>query len=274
VRQRAVLYVYFDRPEDAGEASHSFNIEGLAAALRGDGEPPVVICVHARDIAELSDEEIRGRYGALALFIAGSFTEWFQYGSDPSFRATVDGVAPLLRHTQVPMLAVCGGHQLLAAAEHGFGAVAHMTAGQGHVRIAEELALPAPRSLAPEPRWGQEGTYALALTAEASVDPVFSLLGAGSAWVSQHHKDMVVDIEGATLLGTDDATRPARTSASHQTTCHVQAVRWAGRPACYGVQFHPEVPRFREATSDDAGTGAELICAFVARARRVQGARD
>jgi GMP synthase-like glutamine amidotransferase len=265
VSERAVLYVYFDRPEDAGEAAHAFNIQGLVNALRPSPLQVSVLPVHARSLRGRGDAELRARFSALGIFLAGSFTEWFQYGVDAEFRRTVDEIAPLLRGTQVPLLAVCGGHQLLAAAMNGFGAIVHMGTEEP-VTIASELALASPRLLAPSRRVGQEGTYPLALTAEGEADALFACLDPRDAWVSQHHKDMVVNIAGARLLATDDSARRPRTTAAHQAACQVQAVRWGGRPACYGVQFHPEVGCFAEAASGDEGNGARLLRAFVSHA--------
>jgi len=266
VSEGALLYVYFDRPEDAGEAAHAFNIQGLVDALRASPQQVSVLPVHARALFGRGDAELRGRFSALGIFLAGSFTEWFQYGVDAEFRRTVDEIAPLLRTTQLPLLAVCGGHQLLAAAMNGLGAIAHMGTDDEHVAIGKELALATPRLLAPSPRVGQEGTYPLALTVEGKNDALFACLDRRDAWVSQHHKDMVVNIDGAALLATDDGARRPRTTAAHQAACQVQAVRWAGRSACYGVQFHPEVGRFAEATSSDQGSGGRLLRAFVEHA--------
>jgi hypothetical protein len=174
-----------------------------------------------------------------------------------------------VRTTTVPMLAVCGSHQLVGIAFNGFGAVAHMAASGDPVRISEELALATPTGMWPEPRVGEEGTYPVVATPSGEQDPlVRSTVSAPMA--AAHHKDMVVDTSGFTVLYEGDASRDALTMAGDQapTRCRVQAMKRDDRARIlYTTQFHPEMNRFDESSAGDSGFGASFIAAFLSQAR-------
>lgn len=176
----------------------------------------------------------------------------------------------IIRTTQVPMLAVCGSHQLVCAAFNGWSAVAHMNDTGAPVLISDELALEPPAPLFPDPRVGEQGTYPIAATEAGAGDPLVATIGDGPM-ASVHHQDMVVDTTGFTLLCVSDATRPAASSGANQalTRCAVQAVRRQDDSRLfYSSQFHPEMPSFGESTSDDAGLGRRWIGAFLREAAK------
>lgn len=267
--RRTVLYVFFDRPEDASLASHQPNIDGLTAAVSAFDDRLHVEAVHARDLAGLDARTLPTRFDAFAVFGAGSFTEWYQYGADPAWKAVLDPYMALLRTLRTPTLAVCGSHQLLAAAEHGFSAVAHMNDGGEPVAISEELALAPPAPLFPDPRVGEEGTYPIALTTAGEHDSLARAFVGETLSASLHHKDMVIDTRHARLLFTPDESRaPSTNQPVPVRRCHVQGLRHRGRPV-WSTQFHPEIGCFGDvAPEGDGGFGQRFLEAFLGAARR------
>ena len=260
-----VLYVVLDRPEDATPASHAPNVDGVRAAASAFDASLVVEVV---TIADLCGKDVDATWSPFAIFGAGSFSEWFQYGVDARWRALLDEYMAFVRGTKIPMLAVCGSHQLVAAAFDGWGAVAHMNDDGPPVAIAEELAMQPPRGMFPSPRVGEEGTYPIVAASDTDADPFVVACGA-SAMTAVHHKDMVIDTEGYTLLYRGDASRDAASSAGDQAKqrCLVHALR-RDDPTRLLVttQFHPEMSRFDESTEDDAGFGARFLASFFAQA--------
>ncbi len=264
-----LLYVIIDRPEDAEIGWHSSNVGGVQRAARLLDPTLLVRTVTIAELLELDERAIDERHRPLAIIGAGSFTEWFQYGLDPLWKRQLDHWMALIRSMSIPMLAFCGSHQLVGAAFNGWGAVAHMNDQGPPVRISEELALPTPRGLWTWPRVGEEGTFPLLATAAGALDPIVRATS-GAPMASLHHKDMVVDATGFTLLYEPDAARPAMTSGGDQATnrCRVQGMRRddPGR-LLYSTQFHPEISAFDESTTNDAGYGALFIASFLAQAR-------
>jgi hypothetical protein len=263
--RRRVLYVVIDRPEDATPASHAPNVDGVRAAASAF-DPPLTVDVVT--VADLCGKDVDATYAPFAIFGAGSFSEWFQYGADAKWRALLDEYMAFVRATSIPMLAVCGSHQLVAAAFNGWGAVAHMNDDGPPVMIADELAATPPHGLFPSPRVGEEGTYPVVAASGVDRDPFVLACGA-SVMTAVHHKDMVVDPNGYTLLYRGDPSRDAASSAGRQAQrrCVVHALR-RDDPARLLVttQFHPEMGGFAESTQDDAGFGARWLASFFAQA--------
>lgn len=271
-----LLYVVIDRPEDAEVDWHSPNVGGVRRAARLLDPSASVRVVTIADLVDLDEAAIDARHRPLAIIGAGSFTEWFQYGLDPLWRRQLDHWMGLIRTMSLPMLAFCGSHQLVGAAFNGWGAVAHMNDEGPPVRISEELALPTPRGLWPWPRVGEEGSYPLVATGAGASDPL--VRGTHAApFASLHHKDMVVDTTGFTLLYEPDGARPSETTgwAQARNRCRVQGMRRAD-PArlLYSTQFHPEITAFDESTTTDVGFGALFIAEFLARARAFWADRE
>src|SRR5262249_11470127 len=93
----------------------------------------------------------------LALFLSGSYTDWIEAQRRPAWQGLLDDFCELIRATSVPVLAVCGSHQLVAYAFGGWRAVGHMAAaGEAAVSIAEEAD---GRFRAPNPRIGEVGAF-------------------------------------------------------------------------------------------------------------------
>jgi GMP synthase-like glutamine amidotransferase len=270
MRERSqVMYVIIDRPEDALPADHDPNLRGLSAVVAGWDPAVKIVAVTIDDLLDLGEAAIDDTWSPLAIFSAGSFTEWFMYGVDFGWRRRLDHYMSLLRTLTIPTLAVCGSHQLVALAFNGFGAVAHMTNAGKPVRIADELAASMPSGMWPSPRVGEEGTYPIVATSAAENDPV-ARTTSSAPMAAAHHKDMVIETSGFTLLYRGDESRPAATRARDQVEerCQVQALKLddPGR-LLYTTQFHPEMCAFDESDAQDAGFGKSFVAAFLQQAR-------
>ena len=68
--------------------------------------------------AEMLEEE-----DLLAIFGSGSFSEWFAYTQNPFWAEQLDRYCELIRTMHVPMMAVCGTHQLVVRAFDGWDGV-------------------------------------------------------------------------------------------------------------------------------------------------------
>ncbi len=265
-----ILFVVIDRPEDATLASHAPNIRGLGAAVGAFDPMARVTTLTIADLAAMDADALDATYRPLAIIGAGSFTEWHQYGVDADWKHKLDHWMAIIRTTEIPVLAICGSHQLVAAAFNGFGAVAHMADRGEPVRISDELAASSPRGMWPNPRVGEEGTYPIVATVAGAADPLVRTMP-HAPMVATHHKDMVVDTTGFTLLYRGDNSRPAATDGADQTRarCHVQAMkRDDPRRLLYASQFHPEMAAFDESTGGDSGFGIEWVSGFLSLARK------
>jgi GMP synthase-like glutamine amidotransferase len=267
--RKRVLFVVIDRPADAQVDDHAPNIDGLSRAVAVLDPALRVTALTIDDLAGMSVAALDAAYKPLAIIGAGSFTEWYQYGVDGDWKYKLDHWMEIIRATTIPMLAVCGSHQLVALAFNGFGAVAHMNDRGEPVRIADELAASPPRAMWPSPRVGEEGTYPIVATAAGAADPLVRMVDA-TPMAATHHKDMVVETAGFTLLYRGDDGRRAASRGSDQARvrCAVQALR-RDDPSrlLYTVQFHPEMAAFDESTENDRGFGAAWVTAFLKLAR-------
>jgi GMP synthase-like glutamine amidotransferase len=268
-RRDCILFVVIDRPADAILRDHASNAHGLSRAVAEFDLRTRVVPVTIDELVTMDADAIDAAYAPLAIIGAGSFSEWFHYASDADWRKKLDHWMQVIRETTIPMLAICGSHQLVAAAFNGFGAVAHMHDEGDPVRISLEHAASTPRGMWPSPRVGEEGTYPLVPTTSGAVDPIVRDMG-HAPMASAHHKDMVVDTTGFTLLYEGDTSRSPATDAPDQarTRCRVQAMRRDDpKRILYTSQFHPEMCAFDESTTSDRGFGAEWVCAFLRLAR-------
>jgi GMP synthase-like glutamine amidotransferase len=265
-----ILFVVIDRPEDAQIEDHRPNIRGLESIVGDVDRRLHVAPITIGDVAHLDARALDATFEPLAIVGAGSFTEWFRYATDAAWQRNLDHWMEIVRETTIPMLAICGSHQLVALAFNGFGAVAHMNDGGAPVPISAELAASPPRPMWPARRVGEEGTYPLTATPSAEGDPLVRAMGRAPAAAS-HHKDMVVDVTGFSLLYRSDDGRSPATRAGDQARnrCIVQALRRDDpRRVLYTTQFHPEMSSFDESTGSDDGAGAAFIGAFLEVARR------
>lgn len=277
-RRSTILYVTIDAQPDLG---HAPNLEGLRAAAGAAQMGLEVRQVWYGDLLDKSAADFDAE-GTFLFFFSGSYTEWQESGRDPSWRALLDRLSALMRDTDVPALAVCGSHQLLARA---FGddwhAVAHMGGARAPAPIANELATSPPRNLIPSPRPGEFGTFPLRLTSEGERDPLFVGLGGRPLLFTESHSDEVVGEARSSLfvdlLEPDHSTAPLALEAHAATArCQVQALRYVGpqRRLLYSCQFHPELfihPSFtgaQRARAQELGTdGMQLLINLFEAAR-------
>jgi hypothetical protein len=278
LRRRTVLYITVDRPTelDTKPLGHRENMQGaLIAAQQFDPD----LELQRLDLAAVPADRnaLEQEWHPFAIFGAGSFSEWFHYanGADPNpdvgpedatWTRRLDSYMALIRNLDLPMFAVCGSHQLVAAAFNQFGALAHMNNAGPPIPITAEHANVPHRNLAPTPHVGEEGTYPLAVTAAGSTDPVLSRALAGPAWGSSHHKDMVTNTERFVLLLEPDYTRAPATRIQPQANprCQVQGMRLDDpERLLYATQFHPEIRVFTDATDvPDGEFGLRLLVEF------------
>jgi GMP synthase-like glutamine amidotransferase len=216
----------------------------------------------------------------LAVYGSGSFTDWVNIYTQPDWRAWLEPYGQLLATTSVPVLAICGSHQLVAASLAGWGAVGHIEPADGtRVAISDE----ADGVLrVPDPRIGEVGVYPFTPTA----DPLFAGLDTTAMWFVESHHDEVID--GRYDGGFQPIASAARDIAESGSTANgtlvapdersvVEALRYtASDRVLYTLQFHPELPGdiFPLATDPTAygaladTNGAGVITNFVAIARQ------
>jgi GMP synthase (glutamine-hydrolysing) len=159
--------------------------------------PPRVRCQY-RWYGDLSPRDLESDRLA-SVVVSGNNAEWSEYD------ASTPPLAPLERFlasdaTTTPILALCGGHQLVAMA---FGArVDHMADTQGEVGPSCEVVI------------------------EDATDPLFSPFGRAARFMQSHH-DEVTEVH------------PSFVRLASSPACAIQALRHRTRPL-YTVQFHPE----------------------------------
>jgi Hemopexin len=255
-----IWYVTIDDTDyfQFGYDSHGPNLSRLQSIAETLG-----IQVDPIWMAHLTDE-ILADQTLLALFGAGSFPEWFT--PNPSIPCWPDGnvnsawVQQLdyycnqIRNTDVPIFAVCGSHQLVAAAFVGWDAVGHMVpSGQGVPTVADEFRQN--RSLMPLPRLGEVGIFPFRISSGKHSNPLLAGVADTSRFVEAHHDQVVsgrYHPSFEALLEPDpdrspDPGRPANSCHANPVSagdrCQVQALGLTGSGrVLYSTQFHPELP--------------------------------
>jgi GMP synthase-like glutamine amidotransferase len=268
-RRTTIVYVVIDRPEDVRD--HSPNITGLDIAARAFSPDLEVKRISWPELHAKTADDIESMYHPFMLFSGGSFTEWFHYGDDATWRAQLDGYAAMIRSMDFPTLAVCGSHQFVAIAYAGWGAVGHMNNQGMPVPIQTELSLQQPAFMAPNPRVGEIGDYPIAVSPGASSDPLVKALPPSLVF-SQFHRDMVLegkyspqfipifeaDLSRTPVITPDDKDPQQKKVANPR--CKVQGLKLnSSSRLLYTVQFHPE--RDPEEESDDKH-GRKLLLVF------------
>jgi GMP synthase-like glutamine amidotransferase len=232
-------YAGADDPEN--RANHRDNVAGLRG-IAAQADPPLIVpqlwCPNINQRV-LCDRHV------LALFLAGSYTEWAGYYADSVWREMLDTWVGLIRETNVPIFAVCGSHQLVASAYGGWSAVGHMTESGSPVPISTESnGVPQ----IPNPRLHEQGIF--------SVDKLIDdgiLFGMPNRMVfpEYHSDEVIVDAlpaGTATILAAGvslaDCYQDAPTLRDSAQRCHAQLMRYNVRPSgrmLYTSQFHPEI---------------------------------
>jgi GMP synthase-like glutamine amidotransferase len=194
----------------------------------------------------------------LALFLAGSWPEWIELRTNPDWKASLDRFAPLMRETTVPILAVCGSHQLIAAIFADWNAIGHMvekSADHAPPAIADELADGTSRI--PERRIGEVGAFPVRMNDDQQDDPLFAGLIGPMYFMEHHHDQVLASGRSADFVS---LVHPAPEEAAVQDLsehgsykhvpvndaadrCQVQALRYdSSARVLYTTQFHPELP--------------------------------
>jgi GMP synthase-like glutamine amidotransferase len=262
-QRRVVLYITIDPADhhaaDGSAGGHGGNFTRLQAVARGWDAGLFVDDFWAPTVGDA----IRMDPHVLAFVMSGSFSEWVEAFRQTAWAAQLDAISSMIRTTNVPMLAVCGSHQLVAYAYGGWSAVGHMASnGSAPEPIAHEADA---TFRAPNPRSGEVGVFKFR---SEGPDPL--LLGLpDSMYFVEYHHDQVLDVPGplaVSLLapqGVDDADQSApydmntvvtpgatpqtfrhQPIANAQDRCRVQALAYHVDPAgriLYTTQFHPEL---------------------------------
>lgn len=148
------------------------------------------------------------KWGIHALIISGNASDWESYPA-----GAFDALFEIIREAAVPILGICGGHQLIAMA-HG------AKAGPIRPLAPEGGAAAGPGGEGYFKEWGFLPVEVV------HPDPLFEGLGEHPVFLEMHYwevKELPADF--VLLASSPD--------------CRVQAVRHRRKPL-YGVQFHPE----------------------------------
>lgn len=271
-----VLYLTLDAERDRGNAA---NVAGLkSAAQKWDGAPALEIeQAWWGDLMALDAEALDRKFRPFMLFLSGSFTEWQEYGRNRDWARLVDSWSAMVQQTHVPILAVCGSHQLLAKTfGQGWDAIGHMTReALPEIAIARELATSPPSDLIPSPRLGEHGTFPLYAPRWAEDDPLLARgLGRRVMHFTESHADQVLRkgigwdfVEILAPAKDEDALPlPGSPAPAPRDRCKVQALRWVGdERVMYSLQFHPELPIHPDfqgdlrAQAEALGTDGEML---------------
>ena len=219
----------------------------------------------------------------LGLFASGSFSEWFTYDSKPVWAAQLDRYCEQIRTTHVPILAVCGSHQLMMRAFGDWDSVGHMAAaGEEAVSAAEEMRQQ--RLLIPQPRIGEVGDFPLRICPQQRSDPLLEGLP-DPVWLVQYHRDQgmpgrhpafvplmepALDVNPRYHLP-DEPARDGRyghlNPLQPEERCAVQTLRLqAPDRVLYSMQCHPELPALVDSSID--WQSERLLLNFFQIARR------
>jgi GMP synthase-like glutamine amidotransferase len=208
--QRPLLYVGFAQPDEWGNwagtyARHAARFEECA------GRPCLTVSFLQ------ADTDLVRRLEPSAIVLSGFARSFEQYAP-----ASLEAVCSMvLDVTNVPMLAVCGSHQLLGYLYNG-----ELEGGAQPVDRPMRLRKPGEPALNPHyhPDYFMEiGFHELDLH---GCDPLFATCGAPPAVCESHYCEIKRLPPGFRLL----ASTPE---------CRIQAMRHEERPLV-GVQFHPE----------------------------------
>src|SRR5438067_540829 len=231
-----------------------FNNLGHANNLRGLQAIAEKVGIQADPIwmANLSDEFLKDGT-LLTLFGAGSFPEWFLGASKPDWLQYLDGYCQQIRNTDVPILAVCGSHQLIGRAFADWNAVGHMARSDQPIpTMADEFEQN--RDLIHRPRLGEVGIFPFRMCPGQEMDPLLAGLPSNPQFLEYHHDQVITGRHPSfqALLEPDPNGLPEfwiNNDANHMNPptandrCRVQALRLnASDRVLYTTQFHPEVP--------------------------------
>lgn len=246
-RRRLVLYVTIDPVDHRRGVTAGGHAPNLARVTEIAGGWDPELFVDDFWCEELGAKDVADPH-LLAVIMAGSFTDWHHAFARPEWRAALDRCCALVRGTSVPVLAVCGSHQLVAYAYGGFEAVGHLArTGAEPISIADEADGVLRR---PVPPLSERGVFGLRAV-ESQRDPLLACLPQPFLAVESHQDEVqVVPSAAVLLLGPDQEGEPWQTSPPEERVlvpgerCRVQALRYLVPPEgrlLYTTQFHPEL---------------------------------
>ncbi len=96
-----VRYVTIDRPQDIDLRRHNPNVAGLQASASAVDDSLAVTVVTLEQLASLDAAGLDATYRPLAIFGAGSWSEWFHYADDDAWRAKLDAYMAIIRTTTI-----------------------------------------------------------------------------------------------------------------------------------------------------------------------------
>ena len=169
-------------------------------------------------------------WGIRALVISGCGADWSEYNE-----ADLAEMYRVIRAADLPILGLCGGHQLIA--------MAHDTP-LGTMRRLEEGEEDIYPGLGPG--YFKEWDYTPVRVVKA--DPIFEGLGEEPVFLEAHYWEVKEVPPGFELLASTDA-------------CRIQAIRRAGA-LVYGTQFHPEYYYLSEEEETLRYDGREMLTNF------------
>lgn len=260
---RPTRRIWYVRIDDSPNYDHAANLRGLRAAALRWGRGLEVEDHWLGDTPTLTAQALLDKQ-VFALFFAGSFPEWSNFGVEPAWAQLLDHLARLAHETTVPALAVCGSHQAIARGYKDWSAVGHMVhAGQPPALISQELAHHPPQSNIPSPRLGEVGTFPYALSSAGANDPLFQHLSGKLLHFTESHFDEVeLDHSAAFVpLLTSARDKPAVTvqPIAPEDRVDVVALRLVSDSRIlYTMQFHPELPSHPSFTPEQAQQAAAL----------------
>jgi len=202
-----VLYIDVEhdhvRNHDRLGPSHGTRFEAARARLETAAGQPC----QSLHFAEASPPRI-AEIAPTAIVISGCTTAWAEYDF-----ATMDGLLAMIREVQVPLLGICGGHQLIG---YAYGAL------WGPLDPLQDGETDPDSSFAPGQR-KQRGFMPLAVDGRS---PLFRGLSATPTFFQSHYWQLTETPDGF-------VTRAASPWSP------IQAIEWVDGPV-FGVQFHPE----------------------------------
>jgi GMP synthase (glutamine-hydrolysing) len=178
-------------------------------------------------------------WGIRALVISGCGADWSEYSE-----AGLAEMYRIIRAADLPILGLCGGHQLIAMA---YGTPL------GTLRLLEEGEEDVYPSLGP----GYYKEWDFTPVRVVKEDPIFAGLGEEPVFVEAHYWEVKKVPPGFELLASTDV-------------CRIQAMKQTGR-LVYGTQFHPEYYYLSEEEETLRYDGRKLLANFFRLAGVLEG---
>ncbi len=178
-------------------------------------------------------------WGIRALVISGCGADWSEYSE-----ADLAEMYRIIRAADVPILGLCGGHQLIAMA---YGAPL------GTLRLLDEREEDVYPSVGP----GYYKEWDFTPVRVVKADAIFADLGEEPVFVEAHYWEVKKVPPGFELLASTDV-------------CRIQAIKHTDQ-LVYGTQFHPECYYLSEEEETLRYDGRKLLANFFRLAGVLEG---